>query len=166
MKKLFLLMFLVASTAVMAQTGYVRSQGLLFAMPESAAANKTLSELGAKLEAEVKKAEMNAETKFKSLQYKASDPDLSEAIKQDLASQAQTLQQELNRVKQNAQQKLQEEESKLMEPISSKLTAAIEKVAKAKGFKIIVDISAVSYAEEGLDITLDVSKELGIAPKE
>ena len=166
MKKVFLLLFLVASTAVMAQTGYVRSQGLLYAMPESATANKTLSEMGAKLEAEVKKAEMNAETKFKELQYKASDPNLSEALKQDLASQAQTLQQELTRVKQNAQQKLQAEEAKLMEPITKKLTEAIEKIAKQKGFKIIVDISTVSYADDGLDITLDVSKELGIAPAE
>ena len=159
-------MFLVASTAVMAQTGYVRSQALLYAMPETSAANKTLSELGATLQADVKKAEMNAEAKFKSLQYKASDPELSEAIKQDLASQYNTLQQELARVKQNAQSKLQEEEAKLMEPISEKLTAAIKKIAEAKGFKIVVDIQAISYAADGLDITLDVSKELGIAPKD
>lgn len=166
MKKVLLLMFLVASTAVMAQTGYVRSQALLYAMPESAAANKALSELSARLEAEVAKAENNAQTKFQTLKYKASDPELSDAIRKDLETQAATLQNELNRVKQNAQQQLQAEEAKLMEPISEKLTAAIEKIAKEKGFTLIVDISTVSYAAEGLDITLDVSKDLGIAPKE
>jgi outer membrane protein len=166
MKKVLLLLFLVASTSLMAQTGYVRSQALLYAMPESATANKTLGELSARLEAEIAKAENNAQVKFKSLQYKASDPELGEAIRADLESQAATLQNELARVKQNAQQQLQAEEAKLMEPISAKLTAAIEKVAKAKGFNLIVDISTVSYAAEGLDITLEVSKDLGIAPKE
>jgi outer membrane protein len=166
MKKVLLLMFLTAGTALMAQTGYVRSQALLYAMPESTAANKTLSELGGRLEAEVAKAEGNAQVKFKTLQYKASDPEVSDLIRKDLEAQAATLQAELTRVKQNAQQQLQAEEAKLMEPISEKLTAAIEKIAKSRGFKIIVDISTVSYAEEGLDITLDVSKELGIAPKE
>lgn len=159
-------MFLTASTALMAQTGYVRSQALLYAMPESSVANKALGELSARLEADVTKAEGNAQVKFKALQYKASDPEVSDAIRQDLETQANTLQKELSRVKQNAQQQIQEEEAKLMEPISAKLTAAIEKIAKAKGFKIIVDIATVSYAAEGLDITLDVSKELGIAPKE
>jgi outer membrane protein len=166
MKKVLLLMFLTASTALMAQTGYVRSQALLYAMPESSVANKALGELSARLEADVTKAEGNAQVKFKALQYKASDPEVSDAIRQDLETQANTLQKELSRVKQNAQQQIQEEEAKLMEPISAKLTAAIEKIAKAKGFKIIVDIATVSYAAEGLDITLDVSKELGIAPKE
>lgn len=166
MKKVVFLLFLVASTAVMAQTGYVRSQGLLMAMPETATANKSLNELGAKLEAEVTKAEQNAATKMRSLEYKAQDPELSQAVRQDLASQAATLNQELNKVKQNAQMELQKKEAELMEPITTKLTQAIEKIAKARGYKMVVDISAVSYAEKELDITLDVSKELGIAPKE
>ena len=166
MKKVVFLLFLVASTAVMAQTGYVRSQGLLLAMPETATANKSLSELGARLEGEVAKAEKNAATKMRSLQYKAQDPELADAVRQDISSQAATLEQELNKVKQNAQRELQQKEAELMEPITTKLTKAIEKIAKARGYKIIVDISAVSYADQELDITLDVSKELGIAPKE
>ncbi|MGB3590385.1 MAG: OmpH family outer membrane protein [Nonlabens sp.] len=167
MKKLLLLLLLVVATGgAFAQTGYVRSQALLMAMPESAAANKKLSEMKSSLERKIQKADQNAQEKLKSMQYKAQDPSMDDAMKMALENEFKTLTNELQSLKMDSERKFAEEEAKLMEPISKRLSDAIQKIAKQRGLKIVVDANSVVFAEDGLDISLDVSKELGIAPKE
>jgi outer membrane protein len=58
--------------------------------------------------------------------------------------------------------KLGDKQNKLLTPLSKKLNEAIKKVALAKGYKIIVDITAVSYATEETNISKAVALELGI----
>ncbi|WP_124979981.1 OmpH family outer membrane protein [Nonlabens xiamenensis] len=161
MKKVFLLLFLVAGTA-MAQTGYVQYEALLQSMPEYNTAQSQINKFTETLVADLKKAEKNAGAKMNDLKYKAQAPDVTEAQMQEFGKQAQTLQQEIEREKQLADLKLAAERNKLLDPLTAKLNAAIKKVADAKGFKLIVDVSTVAYSTEGTDISEAVAKELGI----
>ncbi len=167
MKKLLLLLLLVVATGTaVAQTGYVRSQALLIAMPETAPAQKKMDETRQRLERDMQGADAKAQEQYQRLQFKAKDPDLDEAKRIALQEEFRTLQSELANLEANSKRELYELEQKLMGPITKKLSDAIEKVAKKRGFKIVVDMASVVYAEEGQDISLDVSKELGIAVEE
>lgn len=173
MKKLLLVLFLAAGTA-MAQTGYVASEALLQSMPEFKTAQQEISKLAASLKADDEKAEANVKEKMAELQAKVQE--LSQTATDEAAfneeleiykSQASALESELRNSKKLAELKLGEKQNKLLAPLSQKLNEAIEKVALAKGFKIIVDLTAVAYATEETNISKAVALELGIQiPKE
>jgi outer membrane protein len=167
MKKLLFVLFLVVTTTTaVAQIGYVRYQTLLLTMPESASANKELSELRGKLQKTMQKAEVNAEEKIRAIQYKAQDPTLDDAKKKALQEEYVSLQTELASLEQKSKREMADLENKLLSPIAKKLNDAINKIAKQKGLKMVVDAATVVYAEDGLDISFEVSKELGIAIEE
>lgn len=157
-----LLCFMVTATIATAQTGYVNSQALLQAMPETQASNKELMELRIDLASQISDAESNAQKRVKSIEYKVSDPELSELERQDLQTQYTELQQELAKIKQGSERTYAQKEQELMNPVSKKISDAIAKIAKSKGLSIVVDISSVAYALPGLNITLEVAKELGL----
>ncbi len=168
MKKLLLVLFLAAGTA-MGQTAYVASEALLQSMPEYQTAQKEIQKLAASLQADDKKAETNAREKMaiiqkrvKELSETAADQAAFDKDIKPLEEQAKAIETELVNSKQNAEKKLIEMQQKLMGPITMKLNQAIEKVSLAKGFKIVVDITAVAYATENLNISKDVAMELGI----
>lgn len=55
---------------------------------------------------------------------------------------------------QNMQLELREEEAKILTPVLKEITAAIEKVAAAKGVTVVVNKGVVFYG--GIDLTEDV----------
>ena len=68
--------------------------------------------------------------------------------------------QEFNQV---AQQELQKKEQELMEPIIKKANEAINEIAKAGGYSVIMETSAMVYFDEAQvkDITPEVKAKLG-----
>ncbi len=60
------------------------------------------------------------------------------------------------------QGKIEEKNAELMAPLIKKINETIETIAKAEGFTLILDIAqgGIVYAQEGLNITDDVIKEL------
>lgn len=162
MKKIFLLVALVASTISFAQTGYVDAEFLLSKMPEVSAAEKQLENFTTNLQTEISKAESNANLRFQSLQKEAQSPDITEARKQEIVKEAQQLEGSLNTEKQGAELKLKMRQNELMQPIYDKLNVAISKVAKEKGFKIILAVGSVLFAEESVNITEAVKTDLGL----
>ena len=70
-------------------------------------------------------------------------------------------QQALVTYQQAAAKELSEKENSLLKPIEDKVKASIDKVAAAKGLKYVVEKSMFLYAN-GIDITADVKKDLGI----
>lgn len=168
MKKLLLVLFLAAGTA-MAQTGYVASEALLQSMPEFQTAQQEISKLSASLKADDQKAENNVKEKMALLQAKVQE--LGKTATDEAAyneeleiykSQAAALENELRNSKKLADLKLGDKQNKLLAPLTVKLNEAIKKVAIAKGYKIILDINAVSYATEETNISKAVALELGI----
>jgi len=53
-------------------------------------------------------------------------------------------------------------QSDLMQPIYDKLNASIAKVSKEKGYKLVVSIASVLYADESVNITEAVKADLGL----
>lgn len=162
MKKLLLLVAFVASSMSIAQTGYVDAEYLLSIMPEVSAAETQLQNFTNNLQADITKAEGNANARFQDLQTQAQAPGITEDQKADLVKQAQQLEGNLNAEKQGAELKLKVKRSELMQPIYDKLNAAIAKVSKAKGYKLIVSISSVLYADDAVNITEAVKADLGL----
>ncbi|MGJ8685341.1 MAG: OmpH family outer membrane protein [Nonlabens sp.] len=162
MKKIFLLVALVASTFTFAQTGYVDAEFLLSKMPEVSAAETQLKNFANNLQVEITKAENNANARFQDLVKESQKPGITDARKQELEKQAQQLEGTLNTEKQGAELKLSMRRNELMEPIYAKLNAAISKVAKAKGFKIIVSVGSVLFAEDSVNITDAVKADMGL----
>lgn len=162
MKKLILLVAFVASSFSFAQTGYVDAEFLLSKMPEVSAADTQLKNFTANLQADITKAENNANARFQDLQTQAQAPGVTDAQKQELVKQAQQLEGSLNTEKQGAELKLKVKQSELMQPIYDKLNASIAKVAKEKGFKLIVSVSSVLFADDSVNITEAVKLDLGL----
>ena len=142
MKKLLLLLFLVAGTTAMAQTGFVQYEAILGSMAEVEPIRKELGDLTTKLRGELEKAEANSAQKLQDLQYQAQKPGTTAEQKQQLAQQAQALQAEFQNSSKAAELQLGAKENDLMKPILKKLNEAIQEVAKEKGLKLVVNACA------------------------
>lgn len=162
MKKIFLLVAVIVSTFTFAQTGYVDAEFLLSKMPEVSAAETQLKNFTSNLQDDLTKAENNANARFQSMQVEIESPTITEARKLEIQKQAQQLEGSLNTEKQGAELKLKVKRSELMQPIYDKLNAAIAKVAKEKGYKVILSISSVLFAEDSVNITEAVKMDLAL----
>ena len=82
-----------------------------------------------------------------------------ETVRKEFEEKAQSMpDQEKQRSYAQLQERLGQKERELMAPVLDKVTAAIKKVADAKGLTIVVDKQTVIYG--GVDITDDVVKSL------
>lgn len=151
-----------ASAQTKLKFGHIDSQTLLEAMPEKAAADKTLQDFAAQLESQLKT--MSGEWDSKVQDYQANEAVMSDIIKQTKAEEIQMLEQRIQTFQQNAQQSLAAKEGEVYQPILDKAKKAIEEVAVENGFTYVFDKSAGSllYQPEGDDILALVKKKLGI----
>lgn len=72
-----------------------------------------------------------------------------------------TKQQELVNYQQTAAKEVGEREEALMAPIETTIKNSIKRVADAKGLKYVIEKNVLLYSN-GIDITADVKKDLGI----
>lgn len=87
-----------------------------------------------------------------------------QAIMPELEAKQQdymTKQQDLVNYQQAAAKEVNEREEALMGPIEAKIKDSIKKVADAKGLKYVIEKNILLYSN-GVDITADVKKDLGI----
>lgn len=158
---------LMGSMTLSAQDfGVISVDEVLNNFQEKVNADKTLDALVERHQAEIKKKqdallaienEVEAQVKGKSdAEIQAMLPQL-QAKQQDYAAK----QQELVAYQQAAAKELGEKESNLMGPIETKVKNSINKVAAAKGLKYVMEKSMLLYSN-GVDITADVKKDLGI----
>ena len=162
MKKILFVIMMVASTVAMAQTGYVNSQALIGAMPEVAKADESLKELATRLQTDVAKREENAQAKMQDLEYEMRAPKVTPERQKEIQSLAAEIQKEVANANKMAELELASKRNELLEPVYKKVNEAIAAVAKKRSMKVVVDISAILYAGEDLDLTADVRKELGL----
>ena len=73
----------------------------------------------------------------------------------------QEKQQRIQQFRSDAQQDIAKKEAELFKPIQEKAMAAINTVAKEKGYQYVLDRATLIVAD-GDDILLDVKKNLGI----
>ena len=163
LKSLVIAGFVSASAVSFAQkTAYIELDSLLSVMPEMTAAKKVSADHYKQLEATL--TTMQKELNDKLADYQAHEKDYTDLIKQTKQKELQDLNQRIQDFQVSAQTDFQKKNEELTKPINEKAKKAIEKVAKAKGYKLVIDSSAgtLLYSDPADDIFNAVKADLGI----
>lgn len=158
---------LIGSISLSAQDfGVVNVEDILTTFPEKISADSQLDALVQKHQTEIKKQQDALMAIEKDVQAKTEGKSQAEiqAMMSQLEAQQQdymTKQQALGAYQQAAAKELGEKETSLLKPIEDKVKNSINKVAAAKGLKYVMEKSLLLYSN-GVDITADVKKDLGI----
>src|ERR1035437_1198882 len=141
---------------------FIELDSLLSLTPEMIEAKKASADYYKQLGSTI--ADMQKELNDKNVEYQNNEKTYSDIIKQTKQKELQDINQRLQDFQQQAQVDFQKKNVELMKPINNKAKKAIQKVAKAKGYKIVLDTSpgGVLYYEPSDDIFLLVKAELGI----
>ena len=158
----------ISFTNILAQKlkyGYIDANKILMEMPEISAANKELDAYSAKTNSYIK--EKNDEYTKKLTDFQNSEASLTELIKQDKQNELIKMANDLKTFQQNAQNDFNKKKQELYQSAIAKLKEAISSVAKANGFRFIIDNSGgvLLYFEEGDNVENLVRKQLGIPVK-
>ncbi len=166
MKKLLIVAALILSmsTATIAQQkiGYINSDELLMSMPEAKKADAEISAYAKTFQDQLTAMQKELETKYKA--YEAGVKTMTEAMKDVKEKELQDLQNRMQSTQQSAEEKIASKRQEMLKPITEKADAAIQTVAKEKGYSYIFDANAggIIYALPTDNIIQDVKNKLGI----
>lgn len=162
-KSLAFVGLVLLSTASFAQkTAFVELDSLLASMPEMIKAKAESADHYKSLEATL--TTMQKELNDKLAEYQGNEAKYTDLIKATKQKELQDLNQRIQDFQTQAQSDFQKFNDNLTKPINQKAKKAIEKVAKAKGYKTVIDTSngTVLYSDPADDILAAVKAELGI----
>ena len=160
-----LLVFGMISTGTFAQKqkyGYINSDELLQIMPGADTAVAKYQAYAQSLDTTLMSMQQELNSKYET--FTASQAKMSDLVKQTKTKELQELQDRIKSFQTSAQEDLQKKQNELLQPIIDKAKSAIEKVAKANGYSMILDSrqGILLYAAATEDILPLVKKELGI----
>ncbi len=160
-----LLVFGMISTGTFAQKqkyGYINSDELLQIMPGADTAVAKYQAYAQSLDTILMSMQQELNSKYET--FTASQAKMSDLVKQTKTKELQELQDRIKSFQTSAQEDLQKKQNELLQPIIDKAKSAIEKVAKANGYSMILDSrqGILLYAAATEDILPLVKKELGI----
>ena len=159
-----LLMTLTAGFVSAQKVGYVDSQALISEMPAVKEANAEIETLKSQMQKKGQAMVTALETKIKDLQGKESRGELSRVQIETESANLQAEQKKIADFEQNSQQQIFKKSEELLGPIQDKIQAAIDQVAKEKGYTYIFDASMgiLLYADPTTDVTPLVKAKLGM----
>ena len=169
MKKLIKLTLVVAlvlsSTSLFAQKmGRINSQELISLMPETTQMQTDLQTYATELNAQIEEVQVELNNKFADFQKKQAT--MKDLERQVAEKEMNELGARLEQFRQVASEDCAKQQQELFAPIQEKAMAAIEKVAKAGGYAVVIDLAAGSmiYIDETqvADLLPAVKAELGI----
>lgn len=165
LRKLFLAAIMVVGFNVAAQAqevAHINVSDLIPVMPESKTAKDELTKLQDKYKKEMETMQNDFQTKLK--KYQSESATAGDALNETRGKEMQEMEQRIYLFQQNAQQEMEKKQLALTEPILTKAQQAIHKVARAKGYKYVLDSSIGSgvILADGPDLMADVKKELKI----
>ena len=164
MKKLFIMMLMLAPMAAFAQKfGHVNSQEVIQAMPEFAKARTEIEALTKQYEADLKS--MYEELQKKGEAYEKEQATLPANIKERREKELAEMQNKIQQSYQDNQQALAQAQQEKMNAITTKVLEAIKAIGQAGGYVYIMDVTGgIPYISTTLstDVTAEVKKKLGI----
>ena len=165
LKKIFLLLMLVLPMSVFAQKfGHIKSQEILFAMPEYTKAQTDIKTMQKQYEDDMKRVQDEFQKKFTAFQEEQAN--LPKNILERRQNELQQLQERGMQMGQDAQRELEKAWMEMLEPIAKKIDDAIKAVGQEGSYVYIFDLSStqIPYVSETLstDITGTVKTKLGI----
>lgn len=163
LKKLIILLFVVAPLSVFAQDkiAYINTQEVFGQLPEL----KDVESKFATKQEEIKKnlAAMETEYQAKLDAFSKDTTTVTESIVMDRQKQLQQIQERYETYAQNSSKELQEYQQQLLAPLQQKMQKAIQKVGADKGLTYIVEAGVLLYtAPNAVNIADAVKVELGI----
>jgi outer membrane protein len=156
------LMFAGVQTATaQSKIAHINVQDLIMNMPEMKSANTQLQKLSDTHKAELQKMMAEYEAKIKA--YNADANTVSEAVYKSRIQEVKDMEGRIQEYEQNASDDIMKKQEEMYKPIIDKSKAAIQKVAKAKGYEYVLDASQGKgvVVSDGPDLMADVKKELG-----
>ncbi|MEI6311354.1 MAG: OmpH family outer membrane protein [Bacteroidota bacterium] len=144
--------------------GYVNSQELLLAMPETKKMDTLLSKRSDEYQLQIQKMYQEYQLKTDDYQKKVASGNMSPLIKEATEKELSSMENNIKDFQQKAEDELDKYQSQLIAPIQEKALNAIKTVAKTAGYTYIFDDSsgALLYKPDGDNITTLVKKQLGI----
>lgn len=160
------LMFIGVGAVSAQDFGVVNLQDIYDTYPAFQTANSQLEALSQRHRTEIQKKQEAMQAIEQDVQTKTADKSQAElqAMIPELEAQEKDYmakQQDLMNYQQAASKEIQEKQDQLMDPIDNTIKASIDKVASSKGLKYVMEKSLLLYSN-GLDITAEVKKDLGI----
>ncbi len=154
---------LIAGSGVNAQTkiGYIDAETILYLMPEV----QKIDSLVQIYNRDTIGKEFNSlmETyQFKDSIYRDSSGKVSAAVKEQTGKELQSLTQTLQNWQQIAQEAVQNKQSQLLAPVMQKIQAAIQAVAKEKGYTYVLSRDAMIVAPDADNLLQPVAKKLNV----
>lgn len=165
MKSIFLTFAIVLSTLLFGfsqKTAHLNFNELVQAMPESIKAIDSLQSITKAYQSQLDK--LSSEFKTKSEAFEKEKDKLQPAIKDFRTKELNDLQQNFDKFKQAAQEDLNKKRESIYSPVIAKAKAAVEAVAKEKGYGYVIDSSTNTYVylNSADNIQEIVKKKLGI----
>lgn len=164
MKKLFVLLLVVTSSLMNAQTktGTVDSEFILSKMPELTKVQEELKTYNDKLEGDLKVKIESYQAKVKD--YTEKQKTLEEPAKKTKQEEIVALEKEINKFQQNGAQLVKIEQNRLLQPLYQKIGAVLEEVSKAEGYTQVFTTTAsgLAFVDTKFDLTNSVLNKLGI----
>lgn len=141
---------------------HIDFDSLLQVMPEMAEAKKKSEEIYKQLEDQIVK--MNTDLQAKIDEYTQNKDKYTDLIKGVKEKEITDAQQRLQDFQLQAQKEFQAKNAELAKPIEDKAKKAVETVAKAKGYKYVIDSSSMILlvSEPSDDLFAAVKAQLGI----
>lgn len=144
------------------QVAHIASQKLIEMMPGYKSAMTELEQLQNTYSASVE--DMMKEASDLTKKYQAEAATKTDAENQSRALELQETKSKIIEFQQNASKQLRKKEQELLKPVFEKARAAIQKVAREKGYEYVLDSTTGTgvILADGYDLMPAVKKELGI----
>lgn len=159
----FVIAFLALSS-VEAQNnfGYINTDLIITEMDETKAVGQELRKIGEAYDEEFKELYSDYDTKRK--KYESESTIKSEAINRSRAQELASMEERMQKFRQEASQDLSNKQNELMKPVIAKMNKAIEQVAKENGIDFVFDTAQrnMAYSNEKFNLLEKVKKKLGI----
>ena len=163
LKSLILIVLVTTSVALKAQKiAFIELDSLLSVMPEMTEAKKASADHYKQLESTLTAMQKDLNDKLNDFQ--TNEKTFTDLIKTTKQKELQDLNQRIQDFQVQAQTDFQKKNDELTKPVNAKAKKAIAKVAKAKGYKMVIDssVGVLLYSEPMDDIFNAVKAELGI----
>ena len=155
----------MGSTSLFAQKiGRISSNEIVYTMPETLEAQKQVEAFEKELQGQYETIMVEFNTKYQ--EFQKNFDTMSDAVKQLKEKELMELQNRLTEFEKAATADIQKKSADLMKPVIEKANKAVQDVAKAGGYAVILETGSMVYFDEATvkDITPDVKSKLGIDP--
>jgi outer membrane protein len=147
--------------------GYTNAETVLMQLPEAKTIEAEMKAFSAQLGKELENKQKEFQTKYQT--YVAEAEKLAVVVREQREKELQTMNQSLQEFQQKAEQEVQKKQQTLLSPVFDKIQKAIDEIAKAENFDMIISTDAsgapiLLYAKEEHNITNKVITKLGGTP--